>query len=727
MCRTRFRRSIASWLGGAAWITLLAMPAVADEPAVSPDKSGGQAVSVEPSKDPPSSADTKRGPTLAPPKASLARDTKPEGNAAAAGPEKSFSQRAGSTAVPDRLPDNSATSKESGVKSILEVLPDGPPDEPAAKKEPGVKREPSAAPPKEEPLRPIPEEPADEPVEIEAASFNGVTPGVSTMADVKKAWGVPKEMRKQPQGTVVHLYAVDPFDQVETSFYQDKVTSIVIRLNQAFPADAVARQLALSKIRPVLVSNEKGEVLGQSYPERGVLFSFSPGETPGKPTMKVAQIILEAVTAEPFVLRAETDLDSQTAASLKDLEVAVKLAPQNARAHWLQARALLLTGDGSKALAASEEAVRLDPKNGQFLLTQAQLLGQFGRFPEATERAEQAAALSENRPFIKARALCLIGDLANSAPQPDYKRAMQYHSQAIKTAEAIVGDPHPAVRLPAKEVLVDAHLGAAHDIAWGNWNNKEAAVAAWMKRASEFADDFIRNDGGPAEFRLRVAARGLAACVGLQGKPDPAAWADQAIRVGKDLVDQAASASQKQAVQRELGTALYDAVQVCQMRGDRAAIEKYGKQAIECLEAIKPSKDRPADVYLLGRLYFRMGAVRSGGDEGHRAAIEWFDKAVATLQPVLSTALASERGRLGETLVTMGVSYWETGQREKAVQISQQGVDMMEKAVLDGSLPKTALEVPYKNLATMHRQMGQDDKAQRYAEKASFKTETIRQ
>jgi len=718
-------------LGVAAWITLSLIPAVADEPATTSGKTRGQAA-AEQSPSPSVSGSAKRGPTLAPPKHGGLRDAKSGDATPGEGAEKNPSGTPAATAVPDRLPGdsgNTAASKEGNAKSILEVLPDGPPAEAANKKAPAAKsgaKNGPAAPSDEKPLRPIPEESAAGPVEIETASFNGVTPGTSTMADVKKAWGVPKEMRKQ-QGAIVHLYSVDPFDQVEVMFYQDKAASIVIRLNHAFPAEGVAKQLALSKIRPVLISNEMGEILGQSYPERGVLFSFAPGPAPNKPTMKVAQIILEPVTAEPFVLRAETDLDSQTDASLKDLETAVKLAPQNARARWLQARALLLTGDPNKALAAAEEAARLDPKNGQFQLTQAQILGQVGQFREATERAEQAAALSEQRPHVKARALCLLGDLANSGPQPDYKRAMQYHSQAIKAAEAVAGDPHPAIRQPAKEVLVDAHLGAAHDVAWGNWNNKEVAVAAWLKRASEFADDLIQNDGATKELRLRVATRGLAACVGLQDKADPAAWADQAIRAGKELVDGAASASQKQEFQRELGLALYDALQVCQMRNERDAVEKYGKQAIECLEATKPSKDRPADVYLLGRLYFRMGAIRTSGEPDHRAAVEWFDKAVATLQQAIPLASPAEQGRLGETFVTMGVSYWETGQREKALQLTQQGVEMMEKAVLDGSLPRTVLEIPYKNMATMHRQLGQEDKAQRYAEKASFKAETTRQ
>jgi tetratricopeptide (TPR) repeat protein len=387
---------------------------------------------------------------------------------------------------------------------------------------------------------------------------------------------------------------------------------------------------------------------------------------------------------------------------------------------------LVLLGDANKALPAIEEAVRLDSSNGQYRLTQAQILAQMGRSREASDGAERAAALSDQRPHVKVRAVCMLGDLASSGPQPDYKLAMQHHSQAVKMAEALIGDPHPAIRQPAKEVLVDAHLGAAGDIAWGNWNNKEIAVAAWLKRASESADDLIQNDGGAGELRFRIATRALAACVGLQGKLDPTAWAEQATRVGQELVQGAASPSQKQEFQREVGLALYDAVQVFQMRNERDAAEKYGKLATESLEATRPSKDRPADLYLLGRLYFRMGAIRANGESNHRAAVEWFDKAVTTLQDAAAQVTSSERGRLGETFVSMGVSYWETAQRDKAVQITQQGVEIMEKAVQDGTLAKTALDVAYNNLATMHRQLGQNDQANRYAEKVSRRGDAMK-
>ena len=201
-------------------------------------------------------------------------------------------------------------------------------------------------------LRPIPDPMESGPVSIEAASFKGVTPGVSTKEDVAKAWGQPKETAQQ-NGGLVQLYSVEPFHRVEVNYAGDKVSSVVIRFDRAFPADAVAKQLDLATVRPVLVSNELGEILGLSYPERGVLFAFEAGKEPGKPSMKVAQLVLEPITAEPFVLRAETTLESRCDLSRRDLEQALSLEPDNARAHWLYARVLATMEQYEKAAAAA--------------------------------------------------------------------------------------------------------------------------------------------------------------------------------------------------------------------------------------------------------------------------------------------------------------------------------------------------------------------------------------
>ena len=73
---------------------------------------------------------------------------------------------------------------------------------------------------------------------------------------------------------------------------------------------------------------------------------------PGKISMKVTQIILEPLSAEPFVLRAETNIDIRPEFSLHDAEQALKLQPGNARAQWLRSRGLTALGQHEQAVAA---------------------------------------------------------------------------------------------------------------------------------------------------------------------------------------------------------------------------------------------------------------------------------------------------------------------------------------------------------------------------------------
>ncbi|NMC21057.1 MAG: hypothetical protein GYA33_11640, partial [Thermogutta sp.] len=138
-------------------------------------------------------------------------------------------------------------------------------------------------------------EPAADPVTntevtVDPAAFNGITPGVSTMEEVRKAWGEPTAQVEQ-DGDLLHLYAVGPFTRVETHFRDGRVMGIVVHLEKAYPAMLVAEHLQLSNVRPVLVSDPQGMVIGQAFPEKGVLFGFAPSGTAGKASMSVTQIV----------------------------------------------------------------------------------------------------------------------------------------------------------------------------------------------------------------------------------------------------------------------------------------------------------------------------------------------------------------------------------------------------------------------------------------------------
>jgi tetratricopeptide (TPR) repeat protein len=569
-----------------------------------------------------------------------------------------------------------------------------------------------------EPLRPIPDPQQGAPVSVEAASFKGVTPGVTTKADVRKAWGPPKASTVA-DGSPVELYAVEPFKRVEVHYAADKVSAIVIRLGRTFPADAVAKTLELEMVRPVSVSNDMGEVLGRAYPERGVMFDFAPAKKPGQPLANVAQIIIEPVSAETFVLRAETMIDTRYDLARHDLEQALALEPGNARAHWLLARVLAAGEDWSKAVVEASAAVQLEPQNPQYRVSLAQFLVRANRLGEALDEAHKAIDLSADRPHIRARATCLVGDLTASGPNPDFKKALSFHTRAIQLADPLRGDPHPAIRWAAKEVFVDAHLGAAHDIAWGPWKDKSKALARWLELAAAEAKEMAAIEGSGPELLFRVHSQALAAYVGLRGELDPELEVRAVLDAGGQWIAAAHDPVQKLQAQRELGLALYDAVQIAQSRTDHTAALRYGEAAVEYLAMVNETKPSPTASFLLGRLYFRLGAIHALRDGDHKAAVAWFDKALPLLDRPSPDNVAADISRQGEAFVSMGVSYWQVGQRDKAVYLTQQGIRWMEQAVEQHTLDRTAMVVPYSNLAAMHRALGAKSDADRFQEMAS--------
>ncbi len=97
-------------------------------------------------------------------------------------------------------------------------------------------------------------------------------------------------------------------------------------------------------------------------------------------------------------------------------------------------------------------------------------------------------------------------------------------------------------------------------------------------------------------------------------------------------------------------------------------------------------KQSPSSAFLLGRLYFRLGTIHALGNHDHRTAVAWFDKAIPLLERPSPNELTADLGRHGETFVSMGVSYWEAGQREKAVALTEKGIKWMEQAVKQDTL-----------------------------------------
>ena len=61
------------------------------------------------------------------------------------------------------------------------------------------------------------------------------------------------------------------------------------------------------------------------------------------------------------------------------------------------------------------------------------------------------------------------------------------------------------------------------------------------------------------------------------------------------------------------------------------------------------------------------------------------------------SGVLADPGTHGEMFVSMGVSYWDTGNHQLAIQLTEQGTDVLQRSVVDGTLKPESLAIPYGN------------------------------
>ena len=619
----------------------------------------------------------------------------------------------------DQPPPQSASSPEPTPADVPQPTPADPSQSPNRLPRPIVTvvpkntqlQQPEPAPPEESETNH--EIPTVGSVAVESASFNEIQPGVSTLEDLYEAWGKPAKTSKQKDDTLL-VYQMRPFRSVSVQVSANIVRALIIHLDTPMTPEELTKKLRIDNLRSSEVVDKHGEILGRAFPERGVLFNYSTDTQ----SIRVAQILLEEIQSQSFVLRAENDLDGPYQANLDDLDFAIQLDPRDTRALWLRARVLLAAGQVMPATASINEAIRLEPLNQKYRIVRAKCLAHQGQFDRAMGELDTVLKQDGLPNIVRARGMLLLGDLIAEGPDRDYQEAIKLHTEAIKLANPLASSKLVAVRREAKDILVGAHLSVATDIGWGNWKRKPEVVPKWISRAVAFAEDAIANEGTSEKLWLRVAQRSLRASAGFKPPVDPGTWVDEADKVGSRLLAETDDLLARRSLRWEIGQVYAHALRIEHLRGEVGSGLKYGQLAQAHLEA--GAGQRNASQYArveLGQLYFSIGALYAVHKKDHVSAVDWYDKA----EPLLTsqeTAGPTDPSRLGESLVSMGVSYWEEGLQQKAIELTQQGAKLLETAVKRGAVEKSSLAVPYGNLATMSKQLGDQKKAKDYLELA---------
>ncbi|MBS0209389.1 MAG: hypothetical protein JSS27_10570 [Planctomycetes bacterium] len=556
------------------------------------------------------------------------------------------------------------------------------------------------------------------PVELMPVTFHGVVLGTATTDVVSRLWGAPVRTTRSGTATL-NTYNVAPFERIEVTFVGGKALSIAIYLKQVFAPEVLAQQFELLKLEPVEVSDEHGKPVGIAYPERGVALALAT-EVAGR---QVGRIVLDCIDADPFVLRAESRLATNLTGCFEDLTTALRLEPNHAQGLVLQCLALDRAGRYQELAETAPKALAVSPDAVPIYLQLARAQARLNHYQPALNTVQQALAKVAEQPEQHAAALVTLADIIADGPKHDYPLALDYRMQAIARAEPFLADQRVAVRRVAHQATLNAFLGAANDIARGSWKNKAETVNRWLERAYQLANQST----APAELtadRIIYCCRSLAACAALQGQLNPQPWVDGLLVEGRKRQAQVHDPLLAHRQACELGVAMCDAMQAFQYRGDREAALRAGGTAVSLLQPVAAAHD---ELSAMARVYFRLGSIHALSTNDHTQAVAWYDKAGEVFARLDEASAPEAALAQGESLISMGVSYWAVGQQQRAEELTQRGVQMIEGVVADGHASRQALSVPYANLAAIHRHLGRDESARNYTEMAAkIKAESVR-
>jgi tetratricopeptide (TPR) repeat protein len=608
------------------------------------------------------------------------------------------------------LPAASKASEQPAADAEAKESPE--PEQPAPPKE-------IAKPTKEESATekvaaPVPAAPTESAtLAIDPASFRGVYPGKTTRDELEAGWG-PGEQFTREDGTAGLFWNVEPFERVEVVLDDGVVGSIRIKLVEPVPVKQLAEQLELTDVRTVSILDEKGISVGEVFPERGVVISVKPG------TQSAVALLLEPLDAEAFVLRSEGELEENTALAQADLQYAVQIDPKHVRAQRMLLVVLTDQGRWQEALAVAESVAQLDQADIWTQLKHASVLLALGRTDEARAKVEAVKAKSDIAPLVTAQTARMLGRIELASATPDYQAAVKHFEEAIRTTTPLLTSDSSSIQNAARDVMLDSHLGTALAISKGTWQQKGRVIPKWIARSETLVSESKLEGLERDQIEMHLCRGALAAAAGSNEGVESLPWVKRLLEVRERLGAQIKDPARRQQIDWETGRGLADALTASLARGDSSDMLENATLTAAYLERGGQRRQlSDAERRDVGELLFRIGILHSLQKGDHATAVTWFDKVVPLWDGNPAFREAGAAGQLGESFVSMAISYWQVNRRDDALAISRKGVDLMVEAVDRKELDERALAVAYGNLSTMHAEEGDDEQSKNYAEMAT--------
>ena len=226
-----------------------------------------------------------------------------------------------------------------------------------------------------------------------------------------------------------------------------------------------------------------------------------------------------------------------------------------------------------------------------------------------------------------------------------------------------------------------------------------------MARAEAVVAECTADKSVQQTLELQLCRGALAVAAGSAESIEPLPWVKRLLEVRDRMGESVKDPWRRRQIDWDVGLGLLDALAAAQLRGDASDMLDNGTLTAAYLERGSEHRElTDQERKSVGDLLFRIGIMHSLQRGDHATAVTWFDRVIPLWDGNPRVERDREAGQLGESYVSMAISYWQVDRRDDALALSRRGVDMM---------------VAYGNLSTMYAEQGDDTQSQTYAEMAS--------
>lgn len=555
---------------------------------------------------------------------------------------------------------------------------------------------------------------------FKASSFQSITPGESTAAELTEKLGEPAATL-DTDDTTVSLYKIEPYERVGFIVRSGIVDSIYIQLLQPVGVDQFSRELGLDQTLAVSNVSDDGGQIELLWPDQGIAMELAKSDD----STVATRILFNQINAKGFLLRGTHRQWTDYAGSLSDARAAQHLAPNQTSAYVLEANVSLRLGLAEQARLALAKAQEITPDAVDCLLLKARIpkgVKYPSDFIQTLRQIRNNARLDD---LTRAEAAFAMGELFLQVQPQDFRQATILHSEAIQRAKKASESEDLWTRLEAVRVMIDAHLAVAKDISHGEWSDEQklSTVPKWVDIAWSLTEHLVKNDYHDPLLALHVVHRSLDALTNITAAPELATWVERADSEAQALLEKHQDADLIDRVRYEWGMALFHATACARKTAEPIDTMKLGERAHSVLKAQAQGDvsslrwNTPEANSALAKLYFLLGNTQAIELTDHETAVKWYVLCLAHLE---SNGVRERVGDLwfGERLVSMGLSHWQTGNKGEGIKLTKLGVRWIEESVNKNGTARQNLKIPYSNLAVMYKALGDNSLAEQMAKQA---------